>query len=129
MPAPKTDDEFEFEKLKLLFDYTKFHIGVYLTVAGVFAGFIAANAKDSNSFLFKFDRPWLIAAVAFIAIAGFAGGVLVSSMCHERSLANFWKKKLGPFWFEWWPAEWWTYIEHAAFWVAIACALYAFYPK
>ena len=77
----------------------------------------------------EFDRPWLITAVALIAVAGFAGGVLVSSMCHERSLAEFWKKSIGPFWSGWWPAEYWTYVEHTTFWAAIACALYAFYPK
>lgn len=129
MPVPKTDDEFEFEKLKLLFDYTKWHIGVYLTSAGLFAGFIAASAKDPTQFLFPFDRTWLVGAVALITVAGFAGGVLTSSMCHARRLDDFWKQKLGPFWFQWLPAEWWTYIEHTAFWLAIGCALYAFYPK
>lgn len=65
--------------------------------------------------------------MVFIALAGFAGGVLLSSMCHERSLAQFWNKPLGLFVFRWWPAQWWTYLEHTAFWAAIVCALCAFF--
>jgi len=125
----KTEEDLEFEKLKLLFDYTKFHIGVYLTLGGIFAGFVAADAKTPGQFLFKFDRFWLMLAVGFVAIAGFAGGVLVSSMCHATSLKEFWKTSLGPFRGTWWSAERWTHVEHSAFWIAAACALYAFLSR
>ena len=126
--ATQDADEYEFEKLKLLFDYTKLHIGFYIVIAGIFAGLISASARAPTNFLFPFSRGWLIAAVALIAVAGFAGGVLLSSMCHERSLAEFWTRRIRPFWFGWLPSEYWTYIEQVAFWAA-GCALYAFFPK
>ena len=40
----------ELEQLKLLFDYTKFHIGLYTTIATIMAALIA-----SNDALFKFN--------------------------------------------------------------------------
>ncbi|WP_224366075.1 hypothetical protein [Hyalangium versicolor] len=124
MDTSQPGDDAEFEKLKLLFDYTKFHVGIYLTVVGVLTGIVATSAKD---FSFHFNRAWLISAIVFIVIAGIAGGVLLSSMCHERRLDLFWNKKLGPFGLRCWPAKWWASIEHTAFWVAIGCALCAFF--
>ncbi len=123
MATSPADGNAELEKLKLLYDYTKFHVGIYITSDGILAALIAASDKD---FPLQFNRTWLIAAVIFIAIAGFAGGVLLSSMCHENSLAVFWGKELGPFRARWWRAEKWSYLEHTAFWVAIGCALFAF---
>jgi hypothetical protein len=114
-------DEFELEKLKRLFDYTKFHVGVYLTVAGIFAGLIAATAKEPR-LPFKFDRGWLVAAIGLIALAGLSGGILASSMCHEKSHAEFWHKRIGPWRLNLWSAEAWTYVEHTAFWAGMGCA-------
>lgn len=90
--AEKTETDYEFEKLKMLFDYTKFHIGLYTTIATVFSGLIAASAKGENALPFRFRLPWLVAAVLLLCVAGAAGGVLTSSMCHEKSLKEFWDK-------------------------------------
>ena len=112
----------ESEKLNRLFEYTKFHIGLYTAIVAVFAGLVGSKEK----IVFVFDIRWLIVAVVFMCVAGAAGGVLMSSMCHANSMSEFWNSRLGPLWFKWWRAETWTYIEHIAFWIAIACALIAF---
>lgn len=117
----KTDAEYEFEKLKLLFEYTKFHIGLYTGIATIFTGLIAASNKGEIPF--HFNCYLLSAGVFFIAVAGLAGGTLVSSMCHERSLKDFWERKIGPFRWNLMNAEYWTYVEHTSFWLAFICAL------
>src|SRR5690349_5967451 len=113
--SARTDEDFEFEKLKSLFDYTKFHITVYLTLATILGGLLAAVAKEPDRVPLSFHKGWLAAAVAFLAIAGLAAGVLISSMCHEKSMREFWGKRLGPYHLRMFTAEMWTYIEHTAF--------------
>jgi hypothetical protein len=109
----------ELEKLKLLFDYTKFHIGLYTTVATIFGGLIAA----SGNLPFKFNTTLLFAAVICICIAGWAGGTIASSIPAHGGYTEFWKSQIGPFRFKGPKAEYWTYLEHIAFWVAVLLAV------
>ncbi|HEX6273987.1 MAG TPA: hypothetical protein VFZ53_13155 [Polyangiaceae bacterium] len=120
-------ENIELEKLKLLFDYTKFHIGVYITLGTALAGLVGASTKIEA--LIVVNKSWLIAATALMALAGFAGGVLVSSMCEASGLAAFWAMSLGPFSLELMPARYWTYLEHTAFWLSLACAFVALNVK
>jgi hypothetical protein len=115
------EENIDLEQLKLLFDYTKFHIGLYTTIAAIFAGLIS-----SKEAIFVYDVHWLMAATISICLAGFAGGVLASSMCHARGMSDFWGKPLGPFRLKLWRAEIWTYVEHSLFWLSVICALIAF---
>jgi hypothetical protein len=113
----------DLKSLELLFDYTKFHIGLYLTLASVYVG--AASVKVGERTLLEVNRFFLWPAVISIAIAGFAGGVVASSItqCECSSAAEFLELDIGPLWGEWWPALYWTRIEHVAFWVGIISAL------
>ncbi|WP_027584183.1 hypothetical protein [Bradyrhizobium sp. Ai1a-2] len=138
----------ELERLKLLFDYTKFHIGLYTTVATIFGALIAASAAGDkgtqggslgsaapSTAPFHFAHGWLGASVIFICIAGIAGGTIASSIPGYSGYTEFWNAEIGPFWDK--PigsfsfsferlrlrAETWTYIEHGAFWVAVILAL------
>jgi hypothetical protein len=94
--------------LELLFDYTKFHIGVYLTLAAAYI------------------TVW--PAVIFIIIAGFAGGVIASSITQTKSVSveSFLKEQTGPWGTTWFTGKWWTYIEHTSFWIGIACVVLSF---
>lgn len=97
--------------LELLFEYTKFHIGVYLTLA---AGYITLGTSK----LLPQLRPRFVwTAVIFIAIAGFAGGVVASSITQSQSanVATFLSKETGPWSIECLKAQTWIYIEHTAF--------------
>jgi hypothetical protein len=108
----------ELEKLKLLFDYTKFHIGLYTAVATIMAALIAS--KESR---FTFNWKCLAVSIFLLAIAGFAGGVIASSIPGYGSYEVFWEAKIGPLRWRAFKAEYWTYIEHASFWVSIFLAL------
>jgi hypothetical protein len=109
----------ELEQLKLLFDYTKFHIGLYTTVATIFGGLVAASDKVP----FKFHPTLLLSAVGFICIAGIAGGTIASSIPGYSSYKEFWNAPIAPFKFKGMKAEYWTYVEHGAFWIAVVLAL------
>ena len=50
------------KSLELLFDYTKFHIGLYLTLAGSYI--TIATVKIGESPVLQLRRGWLWAAMA-----------------------------------------------------------------
>lgn len=112
----------EFEQVKLLFEYTKFHLGAYMTAA---AALVALINTDFGKRI-CLPEPLVWAAVLFIAIAGVAGGIVASSLPHSSTLEKFWARKVGPFRLELFTGETWTYVEHSAFWLAIVCVLAAF---
>jgi hypothetical protein len=121
MSTTEQPDDFdsEFEQLKLLFDYTKFHIGLYTTIATIFGGLFAASDKAPISF----SPTLLFCSVIFICLAGVGGGVIASSIPAYRSYRTFWDSRIGPFWFRGMKAEYWTYLEHGAFWAAVVLAI------
>jgi len=104
-----------FENVKLLFEYTKFHIGLYTAL--ITALIAALNFKTTLGW--SVDAGWVLTAVIFIGVAGLAGGVIASSLPHFSSLDAFWNAKLGPYRFKIFSGESWTYIEHTTFWLGV----------
>lgn len=120
------------EKFKLLFDYTKFHIGVYLTFTAAMATILAA---DQNTFFgsIVFNPVMIFFAAASMVIAGMSGGIIVSSLCDpncrsrekgvDHSFESFWEDQdLGPLDSEWFKTKKWARIEHVSFWIAVGFA-------
>jgi hypothetical protein len=109
--------------LELLFDYTKFHIGVYLTLT---ASFVAlATAEINNQPVVKFCPCLLWLAVFCILVAGMAAGIIASSLTQteKRNVKDFLAEPTGPCDSQWWSAKIWTRIEHIAFWVGLVLAI------
>ena len=119
------------KSLELLYDYTKFHIGVYLTVAGAYI--TAAFATVNNLPVLPLNLYLLGPAVVFTMVAGFAGGVIVSSLTqwHSGGTTDFLHSKIGPWDWHllWFRGKSWTYIEHTAFWLGLLAAAASFLPK
>jgi hypothetical protein len=113
----------EYEQVKLLYDYTKFHIGIYVTLGTIL---IAAL----NAYVLKYWAPALWLGIACIGVAGLAGGVIASTLPERTSLKDqtdgFFKKKTGFWGIEPWSGRAWTRIEHAAFWLGIVSGLGSF---
>src|SRR5262245_55985318 len=63
--SPETQD---LEQLKLLFDYTKFHIGLYTTLAAAYIGWMTSDY--GKKFLTP-NKLWVVLAIAAFLIAGF----------------------------------------------------------
>jgi len=66
-------------------------------------------------------------AIVLIGIAGLAGGIIASTLPHEDSLKHFWETPTGPFGCPLLRGEYWTYVEHTAFWIGIVLAAGAFF--
>ncbi len=128
----------DLKSLELLFDYTKFHIGVYLTLASSFI--TVASLKRGDDFALPTRRGLVILAMLLFMLAGLAGGVIVSEItqCYGidrsppvkrcTSTREFLAADMGP-----WDGtalslkgRQWTYVEHTAFWAGLLSALGAF---
>ena len=129
--------EADLKSVELLFEYTKFHIGLYLTLASAFIGI--ASLKRGEDYVFNL-RPWLVVlAMLGFMVAGVAGGVIASSItqCYGilgspvpgrcANSAVFLGQFIGPW--EWQPltGKWWTRIEHTSFWFGLIAAVAAFF--
>jgi MFS family permease len=124
-PIPDT------HSLDLLFDYTKFHIGAYLTLAGSFI--TVASIKKGDDFALQVHRRLAFAAMIFFMVAGLAGGVIVSTItqCYGdtcKTTSKLLEMPIGP-----WngkvivaSGQMWVYIEHTSFWCGLVLAVLAF---
>jgi hypothetical protein len=119
--------EANLKKLELLYDYTKFHIGLYLVFASAYI--TLATSKIGRKDALPILQPnfvW-IAVVCFI-VAGIAAGVIASSITQSKSNSaeDFLREKIGPWSIRFLPARFWVYIEHSAFWLGLICAVLSF---
>ncbi len=133
------DKEKDFEKLKLLFDYTKFHILLYTTLITLLIGLFAFGIDLESVTQF---RKAMKAVVVCFLIAGAAGGVIGSNIPKFDNFSTFWNGKevnankvdkklcIGPFGILSnklkFPGKVWATIEHSAFWIGILIAIYSF---
>ena len=129
------DAKVEMEQVKMLFEYTKFHIGLYTTIATAFGAILAFQAKSGNENLLKL-QPWelffIVLSFVSICLAGLAGGVITSSLTQFTTLHGdhgFLQRPIGPgsdkwkFFAKFWRrGESWTFFEHSSFWVAMILA-------
>jgi hypothetical protein len=111
------------KRLERLFDYTKFHMSIYLSATGGLMT-IVSLAADKTSFVGRLIG-WplgLLLALVSMLIAGVAGGVVASSATLSRTFEELWDSPQGPFSWRWFPGRVWATIEHFSFWLSIALA-------
>ncbi len=124
----------EHEQLKLLFDYTKFHIGLYTTLVTLLIAFIKLGPGEPD----LLQQISIALTVLLFVLAGACGGVVASNIPHYRRFSDFMAAPIGPRWLR---AERWTKksrsamaasplaganwvsCEHAFFWLGIASAV------
>jgi hypothetical protein len=108
------------ENLKLLMDYTKFHIGLYITLFSAIAAVLtAANGHWLKALPAASLIGLRVGAVSLI-VAGAAGGIIGSSIPEATDWKTFRQTPLGPAWLETsWTYDRWAAVEHGAFWVTI----------
>lgn len=98
------------EQLKLLMDYTRFHIGVYLTLGAAAIGLLEARL---------FCASVLLPGLALLFVAGIAGGVIGSSIPDFATWTAFDCSKLKVLGIRTWSWRRWAMVEHLSFWLAI----------
>jgi hypothetical protein len=122
----ESPDDRGFEQLKLLFDYTKFHIGLYAAVATIFATLVTAKGLSDKQQLFSFNRRLLFLSVFFLCIAGLAGGVVAGTIPYRKNIDDFLNSPTAPLREGWGlRGSIWTKIEHVSFWLAVLVAFLA----
>jgi hypothetical protein len=118
------DPKLEYEKVKLLFDYTKFHIGLYTTVAAAIIAFLNLKIFDQAP---RFSPDLLWTSVLLIGLAGVAGGIIASTLPECKSLPSFFITRVGPGRLRLLTGRGWAHTEHWAFWFALASVIFAFW--
>jgi hypothetical protein len=119
--------EANLRKLELLYDYTKFHIGLYLLLGSAYI--TLATSKIGRKDALPILQPALVwIAVVLFMVAGLAAGVVASGVSQSRSNGadDFLKEKIGPWSTALFPARAWVYIEHTAFWLGLIFAVLSF---
>jgi hypothetical protein len=108
------------DQLKQLFDYTKFHIGLYTTLL---AAIIGVFANDTLKRSYSNYVPFMIGTVICFLVAGAAGGLVASSIPFYTRFSDFSQAWLGPWGWKWVQSITCTHIEHTAFWLGIVIAV------
>jgi hypothetical protein len=120
------------KSLDLLFEYTKFHIGAYLTLAASYI--TVASLKKGEQFALPINGWCAFFAMLLFMTAGVAGGVIISTItqCYGVACKNTMEllgMSIGP-----WngkliatDGQSWVYIEHTSFWLGLVFAIVSFY--
>jgi len=107
-----------FEQLRLLFDYTKFQIRLYTTLAVVFTAAFAFEPA-----VFKLHRGLLGLAVVLVCLAGMAAGIIASRCTQFTSPRELWATRIGPLRSRCLRGEYWSYLQHTFFGLALGAAV------
>jgi hypothetical protein len=110
----------EDPQLARLYDYTKFHIGVYLLAAGAVVT-LSGSETLSPAVQRVVNHPCLLMlTILAMAVAGLAGGIIASTCATAEKLSDVWKTPIGPWHFRWMSGAAWARLEHTAFWFSAA---------
>ena len=122
------------ERIKLVYDYTKFHVGLYATLlTAILAIFTFGFGEVQSASLFVFGvevrvAVALLAIAALFGIAGIAGAVVASSIVYDpnwyglfdvsgtRDFDHKWTAYRVPIWI-------WAKAEHWVFWLAMGVTI------
>lgn len=115
----------EDSRLERLLDYTKFHIGIYLSAAG---GILVLVGSEDRDILKKLEPHFLLAALLFMLAAGAAGGVIASCTTQCRTFEELWDRPQGPHKARWLKGQTWALIEHSSFWVSVLLLIGSTFP-
>ena len=120
-PKATLDDE---ERFKTLFDYTKFHIGLYTTLISLVFVLMSVDAFESCAV--TLIRYPLAVGIFSIAAAGACGGMIATHIPirHEQTFAGFlFKEKVGWRGKKSFSVKQVIHAEHNFFWLAVLAFL------
>ncbi len=125
--AKSTQDD---KRLERLYDYTKFHIGIYLSAAGGLVALIGTLAKNQDKFAelraLIGAPPFLGLALACIILAGGCAGIVATAVTESKTFEDFWGGAQGPSWWAKGPrGARWVAAEHFFFWLSLVFVLLA----
>jgi hypothetical protein len=111
------------DQLKLLFDYTLFHIGLYATLITGLTSLVHFDPRLQNA-------PWLLRCIActvlFFLLAGAAGGTIASNIPNYESFADYDQADLDVFGVPTFKYRTWEHVEHILFWLGLLVSVVGF---
>ena len=108
------------DQLKLLMEYTKFHVGMYTGLCAALGTMLGIEPlKRSVATL----QPFLLVTLVCFVVAGAFAGIVGSSLPYHTTWESFATANLGPWKRKWINALVCTHIEHSAFWAGIVVAM------
>lgn len=104
------------EKVKFLYDYSKFHAGLYSAIVVVLIAGLTSNTSilKANATL---NRNVLF-AIGLYAIAGFISGLVLSNLVHYTEVETFRSARLWIWRLQTFRYSYWVAIQYVCFWVA-----------
>jgi hypothetical protein len=118
----------QMEQLKQIYDYAKFHIGLYATVNTALVAIASFSFKD-NQLLLPYRWCFFIIFLFFL-LAGVGGGLVASHIAYSKWEPAQVNKLLDGFTqptvsnpFKWSQYKLFTVIEHYAFWAGVVFGL------
>jgi hypothetical protein len=115
--ADKTN---ELEKLKMLLEYTKFHLGLYLSLLAAIVAFLSTELGPPPG---STAARLLFASVLLFALAGGFGGIIGASSVAYDSYTEFMKTRVGPWGVPLMEARTCASLEHSVFWIGVIVML------
>lgn len=113
----------EDKQLERLYDYTKFHIAIYLSAGGGIAGLVSAAAEGASKqtyFGSLIGCRWALAlSFCFMVLAGIAGAVVATSTIESTSYKDFRDEKQGAYGCTPMRGRHWVHAEHFFFWLSL----------
>jgi hypothetical protein len=109
------------DRLERLYDYTKFHIGIYRSAAGGVATLLASKDADWIISRLVGNQVLLYVAFVFLVTAGMCGGIVATSVTESLTFNDFWTKDHHPGRLSSLRAtgKTWVHREHRFFWLSL----------
>jgi uncharacterized membrane protein len=108
------------EQMKLLMDYTIFHIGLYTTLSTALIALLGLFPNRANVMKWQ-----LVFTLICLVLAGIFGGLVASHIPHFKDFDDFYNRLwIGPWGFQWIPAWLAMSLEHIFFWLGVVFALW-----
>lgn len=120
----------EDKRLERLYDYTKFHIGIYLSAAGGVAALIGSDKLEWVIGALVRNVWFLYVAFVLLMLAGMCGGMVATSLTECRTFEAFWSNKHHPGLLRWpnLTGAGWVHSEHLFFWLGLFALAGAIIP-
>ncbi len=113
----------EDKRLERLYDYTKFHIGIYLSAAGGVAALLASKEADWAISRLIGNPLLAYSALVLMVLAGVSGGIVATGTTESLTFQEFWTSrhhpKLIPLRIATATGEAWATREHGFFWSSL----------
>jgi hypothetical protein len=107
-------------QLKLMMDYTLFHIGAYITLTTLLVALLGLEGFKQRAAGMK---VFLLATLVCFIIAGICGGIVASNIPYFKNFEELKSANIGPFFsVRALPMVSWTSLEHIAFWAGVFIA-------